>query len=154
MFHGSHRKISPLLAGIMTVALLSGVSAGSRAQDAAKTHGPIAWKESLDEAKKIAAKEKKIIFLDFWAEWCGPCKQMLKTTYQDKAVVERSKQFVPVLINYDKQTALVKKYHVGQIPVVIFMDASGKVLKQTEPKLIDAKEFLKLMDEASKKRKG
>src|SRR5205085_1442911 len=98
-----------------------------------KAHGPIAWKESLDEAKKIAAKEKKVIFVDFWAEWCGPCKKMLATTYKDKDVVARSKKFVPVLLNYDKQKALADKYNISAIPAVIFMDAKGKVLAQPDP---------------------
>src|SRR5215212_4419673 len=82
------------------------IGGGVRAEDAAKEHGPIAWMESLENAKKTAAKEKKVIFVDFWATWCGPCKQMLKTTYQDKQVVERSKQFVPVLVNFDKEPAI------------------------------------------------
>jgi thioredoxin-like negative regulator of GroEL len=119
------------------------------ADDEAKAHGPIAWTVSLDDAKKTAAKEKKPIFMDFWAPWCGPCKQMLKTTYQDKAVVERSKQFVPVLVNFDKQPALVKRYNVGQIPVVLFLDTHGKVLKRAE--FMDAKAMLKAMDEVAKK---
>jgi hypothetical protein len=74
---------------------------------------------------------------------------MLKTTYQDKAVVERSKQFVPVLVNFDKQPALVKRYNVGQIPVVLFLDTHGKVLKRAE--FMDAKAMLKAMDEVAKK---
>ncbi len=123
-------------------------------EDAAKAHGPIAWTESLDDAKKTAAKEHKIIFVDFWAPWCGPCKQMLKTTYQDKAVVERSKQFVPVLVNYDNQTALIKKYRIGTIPVVMFLDSKGNVLKKTDPKYLDARSLLQVMDEVSRKHKG
>jgi thioredoxin-like negative regulator of GroEL len=123
----------------------------ARAADEAKEHGPIAWTESLDDAKKTAAREKKIIFVDFWATWCGPCKQMLKTTYQDKAVVERSKRFVPVLVNFDKQPALVKKYHIGQIPVVMFLDARGKVLKRAE--YLDPKAMLAAMDQVLKKKR-
>ncbi len=133
--------------------LAMGVAPGlARAADAAKEHGPIAWTESLEGAKKTAAREKKILFVDIWATWCAPCKLMLKTTYQDKQVVERSKQFVPVLVNFDKEPAFVKKYKVGQIPVVMFLDAKGNVLKRAE--FLDAKGMLKLMDEVAKKRKG
>jgi thioredoxin 1 len=135
--------------GIMS---LTAGSVATRAEDAAKEHGPIAWTESLEAAKKTAAKEKKIIFVDFWATWCGPCKQMLKTTYQDKQVVERSKQFVPVLINFDKEPAIVKKYNIGQIPVVLFLDSKGNVIKRGA--FMDAKAMLKTMDEVAKKKHG
>ena len=139
------------MAAVVFATLAALVPAGAGARDDAKDHGPIAWTESLDAAKVTAAKEKKIIFVDFWATWCGPCKQMLKTTYQDKQVVARSKAFVPVLINFDKEPALVKKYHIGQIPVVMFLDSRGAVLKRAE--FLDAKGMLKAMDEVSRKRK-
>src|SRR5579871_4784311 len=120
------------LAGVAALALMStGVKTLHAEESAAKAHGPIAWKESLAEAQKIAAKEKKVIFIDFWAEWCGPCKQMLATTYKDKQVVSRSKQFVPVLINIDNHQDLAKKYSIEAIPTVIFMDAKGKVLTRS-----------------------
>ncbi len=115
-----------------------------------KKHGPIAWRGSLQEAMKIAAKEKKPILLDFWAEWCGPCKVMLATTYKDKAVVEKSKKFVTVLINADEQPKVLEKFSISAIPTVIFLDSKGKVLLQSTG-AAKAPEFLKLMDQASKK---
>jgi thioredoxin-like negative regulator of GroEL len=140
--------------GAMALVLMSGAMLTIQADEsAAKAHGPIAWTESLAEAQKRAAKEKKLIVGDFWAEWCGPCKQMLATTYKDKAVVARSKEFVPVLVNVDKQEAVVQKYNIGPIPAVIFMDAKGKVVLRPKPNTYTAKDFLKLMDEAQKKAK-
>jgi thiol:disulfide interchange protein len=115
-----------------------------------KKHGPIAWQGSLQAAMKIAAREKKPIFIDFWAEWCGPCKAMLATTYKDKAVVARSKQFVPVLINADEQSKLLEKFGISGIPTVVFLDAKGKVLLQTTG-YESGPEFLKTMSQAAKK---
>ena len=120
---------------------------------AAKKHGPIAWSESYEKAVKMAAKDKKLIMADFWAEWCGPCKQMLKTTYRDKNVVARSKKFVPLLINIDKQQALAAKYQIEAIPTVLFLDAKGKVVYRTEPGYQSAGGFLKSMDEATRQAK-
>ncbi len=115
-----------------------------------KKHGPIAWQGTLEAAMKIAAREKKPIFIDFWAEWCGPCKEMLATTYKDKAVIARSKQFVPVLINADEQPKLLAKFGISGIPTVVFLDAKGKVLLQATG-LETAPEFLKTMSQAAKK---
>src|SRR5579863_1524252 len=114
------------LAFALAVGGLQVVRAGD--DSGTKKHGPIPWTESLDGAKKVAAKDKKVMMVDFWAEWCSPCKQMLATTYKDKTVVERAKQFVPVLVNVDKQADVAKKYDVSAIPTVIFMDGKGKVL--------------------------
>lgn len=142
--------------GVTASALTGGIVSVNRAygeESAAKKHGPIAWSEKLDDAKKQATKEKKVIFVDFYADWCGPCQQMLKTTYKDKAVVTRSKEFVPVLINVDKQPALAEMYGVSAIPTVVFLDAKGKVLTQSTGYL-ESKDFLKLMDAARKKAKS
>lgn len=116
----------------------------------AQAHGPIAWTESPEEAKRTAIKEKKLIMMDFWAIWCGPCKKMLNTTYKDKEVVERSKKFVPLLVNADKQPALVKKYDIGTIPQVLFVDSKGAVVAKGPASYLDAKALLALMDDATK----
>src|SRR5579862_8267644 len=70
----------------------------------------LAWNNSFAAAQKTAARDKKVMLLDFGATWCGPCQEMLHTTYKDGAVVARSKAFVPVLVDVDKSGALAKKY--------------------------------------------
>lgn len=144
------------LAGAIALAIGIGALWGGRAageESAAKKHGPIAWIESLPKAQKAAQKQKKVILVDFYAEWCGPCKEMLATTYKHKEVVARSKKFVPVLIDVDKQQGLAAKYEVEGVPTILFLDAKGKVLLRSVGYL-DADSFLKLMDEAAKKAKS
>jgi thiol:disulfide interchange protein len=138
--------------GAVALSLTLGVSSALPAQGkaaGAKAHGPIAWQNDLAKAQKIAAKEKKLIMVDFYADWCGPCVEMLKTTYKDKAVVARSKEFVPLLIDVDKHPELARKYDVTGIPRVIFMDAKGKVVTDFMG-YQNAKQFLDLMTKAKK----
>ena len=143
-----------LSASLAVTVVMSGAAIYSAQADesAAKKHGPIAWVEKLDEAKKIAAKEKKIVFMDFYADWCGPCKQMLATTYKNPDVVARSKKFVPALINVDKNKELAEKYQISAIPAVLFLDGKGKVIVRSDG-YVEAPEFLKLMDAAVKRAK-
>lgn len=152
-----HKYLLPLrLVGVVLV-LIIGVPYGSRAaseESPAKKHGPIAWVESFEKAQQMAKKKNRVLMVDFWAEWCGPCKQMLNTTYKNKAVVARSKKFVPVLVDFDKNADLAKKYEVEALPTVLFLDSSGeKILLRVEG-YRSASEFLKLMDEAMKKAKS
>ena len=79
---------------------------------------------------------------------------MLKTTYQDKAVVARSRSFIPVLVNVDKQKAIASKYAIMSIPTVIFMDAKGGVILRADQGYQNAADFLKTMDAAEKRSKS
>lgn len=137
-----------LLAGFAPL----GRAGGPTTSAGAAKYGPIAWTSSLDAAQKTAVQQKKIVLVDFMAEWCGPCKQMLATTYKDKTVVARAgKQFVPVLIDVDQQPRLAEKYNVEAIPTVIFLDGNGKVLHRSMG-YHDTKAFLKMMDQAAGKK--
>src|SRR5512143_792219 len=132
----------------MLAALITGGAAAVRAGDA-KVHGSISWLESLPKAKTVAKKQKKVIMADFGAEWCGPCKKMLETTYREQDVVELSKKFVPLLVDADRQSGLAAKYDVDAVPTVIFMDAKGKVLLRSTG-YQEKEEMLKLMNAAMK----
>jgi thiol:disulfide interchange protein DsbD len=135
--------------GCIVAALLALTVSGWQANSApkeespAKTYGPIAWTASLTQARKTAKLQHKPILIDLYAEWCGPCKEMLRTTYKDKQVVARSKQFVPVLINVDKQPEVAAKYGVEAIPTVIFLNSKGNLIRK-EVGFHDTDEFLKL----------
>lgn len=138
--------------GAVAVSLTAGALYSLPAQKknvAAKGHGPIAWQKDMDKAQKQAAKEKKLIMVDFYADWCGPCKMMLDTTYKDKTVVKRSKEFVPLLIDIDKQPDLATKYEVEAIPTVVFLDSKGKVVSRALG-YQNAKQFIDMMDKAKK----
>lgn len=144
------KTTAALIAGASLVMLFTGQTTLRADDKDLKEHGPIHWTDSLEKAKKLALKEHKPIFIDFWAVWCGPCKQMLKTTYKDKAVVEKSKQFISVLINADKDPKTMKTYSVGSLPTMLFLSSKGKLISQTTS-LKSADEVLALMSDALKK---
>src|SRR5215831_19214433 len=102
------------------------------------------WYSALEEASSAAIKVNKPMFLDFWADWCGPCKQMEKNLYSNEAFAKAADGFVLVRINFDKKTELVRKYGVEGLPTVVFTDSYGSELIRHRG-FLDVKPFIELM---------
>ena len=88
---------------------------------------------SFEEALKKAKKEKKLIFVDAYAVWCGPCKWMNANTFKEKEVGEVfNKKFINLKIDMEKGEGpeLARKYNVRQYPTLFLIDGDGQVKKR------------------------
>jgi len=85
---------------------------------------------SLEEALVKAKKENKLIFIDFYTVWCGPCKQMVKTIFPLPEVGEvYNKSFVNLKLDAEKEgKAVAKQYNVTGYPTLLYLDTDGNVL--------------------------
>ncbi len=117
----------------------------------------IEWQNDEKEALIRARDKNKPIILDFWADWCLPCKEMDVTTYQDEMVVSLIKQhFIALKIDsssVDENTkSLFEKYDVTGLPKTVFIKPNGQVIQQLSfSGYVDEKEMIeilsKVMDE-------
>ena len=85
------------------------------------------WNEALAQAKE----ENKLIFLDIYASWCGPCKQLKKKTFSDSEVGEYyNKNFINAAFDGEKGEGamLARKYRISAYPSLLFIDGNGNVI--------------------------
>ncbi len=88
------------------------------------------WNQALIQAKK----ENKIIFLDTYATWCGPCKLLKNKTFKDKDVADYfNENFINVEVDAEKGEGidLVEKYGVEAFPTLIFVNSDGTLIGKT-----------------------
>jgi thioredoxin-related protein len=96
------------------------------------------WQDALDKAKA----EQKPLFVDFYTDWCGPCKMMSKTVFTEKEVADYYNQhFVSVKINAEQQEQkLVQSVGITAYPSLYYFMADGSIITKNVGAL-RAKEF-------------
>lgn len=103
--------------------------------------------------KTILAKakaEKKMIFLDAFTSWCGPCKLMAKNIFTKPAVGEfYNSHFINAKIDMEKGEGieLAKKWNVKVYPTYLFIDDNGEVVHRTIG-YVEEKDFLQFAKDA------
>jgi len=111
-----------------------------------KEYRNIVFETDYNDVLKTAQLQHKPIFMDVYTDWCGWCKKLDETTYNDPELIKYfNTNFIPLKVNAEyKQGPGVKlKYNIHSYPRLLFLDSTGKVLLtisgyRTAPKLLEA----------------
>lgn len=76
----------------------------------------------------MAQKEGKVIVMDFWAIWCGPCKQMDTKLWDTPEIAAVSDKFIAYKVDVDSDRTTPMQYKLQGIPRVIIITPSGQTL--------------------------
>lgn len=86
---------------------------------------------SFDEALKAAKAENKMVFIDCYTSWCGPCKLMAAKEFPQKEMGDYlNAKFIPLKMDMEQGEgpALLDRYDVNAFPTFLFINAEGELL--------------------------
>ena len=115
--------------------LILGVFLSSMGTIETNDHTGVAFeKGNWESVLKKAQAEDKLVFLDVYASWCGPCKMLKAKTFPDSNVGEFFNQnFVNYAVDAEKGEGvkLAKRYNVRGYPTLLFINGDGEVVSRT-----------------------
>lgn len=91
----------------------------------------IKWQEALEKAKQ----ENKLLFVDSYAQWCGPCKRMAKYEFVKPEVGDiYNSNFVNLKLDMETKNGRTfdSKYPVSAYPTMFFLNGDGEVVKKVK----------------------
>ena len=109
---------------VLSVVILCGFTMSLLAQGIQFREG--SWKEILE----IAKKENKLVFVDNYTSWCGPCKKMVSEIFPLKEVGDfYNANFICYKLDCEKGDGVevAKTYQIMSFPTYLYVDGNGKL---------------------------
>jgi thiol:disulfide interchange protein DsbD len=106
------------------------------------------WQIYSDKSFSDALGKEKII-IDFYADWCIPCKELDAMTFSDKKVIQAGKSFVSFKVDMtktmdDETERIRKKFNILGMPTILIFNRKGEEVERITG-FIDADSFQKIL---------
>ncbi len=107
------------------------------------------WNKYSDSLYEEAIDANQPMIIDFYADWCIPCKELDAFTFSDERVIEKSKEFVNIKVDMTKtmseETERIRnKFDIVGMPTVLLINSKGEELKRITG-FVNADEFLDII---------
>ncbi|MFH1195590.1 MAG: thioredoxin family protein, partial [bacterium] len=111
------------------------------------------WQKYSDAAYEQALASNQKILVDFYADWCIPCKELDALTFSDIRVVELSKEFVCFKVDMTQtmsdETEIIRdKFKILGMPTVLVIDTKGQEADRLTG-FLSANDFLDILKKAN-----
>jgi thiol-disulfide isomerase/thioredoxin len=93
---------------------------------AGMAHAQVHWETNYDAAVRKASAHGQRIFIDFNAEWCGPCKMLASDVFTKPSVMKMLGKVVCVSLNVDSQPPVAARFSVNAIPRLVLFTPDGR----------------------------
>jgi thiol:disulfide interchange protein DsbD len=108
------------------------------------------WKTFSEMNYNSSLKGNEKMIIDFYADWCIPCKELDAVTFSDPRVVETSKTFTAYKVDMtqtlsDETEKLRNKFKIIGMPTILIVDSKGNEVQRLTG-FVNADEFLKILD--------
>ena len=86
---------------------------------------------TFDQALALAKQENKLLFIDCYTSWCGPCKMMARDVFTQKIVGDYfNPKFISMKVDMEKGEGvqLKDKFEVKAFPTFIILNGNGEII--------------------------